>query len=422
MLQSELNEARRETDALFALLTDEALVFRPIAERHRLIFYLGHLEAFDWNLLWRDALKRPAKNPEWEQLFAFGIDPIDGQLPGDVPADWPSRDAIETWGRSLRADVDAVLAEQPLVDWLEQGWAVRMIIEHRQMHAETLAYLLHRVPHALKRGSEKLIGVDRPAPRNEWVPVPVGDAVLGRPRETEGFLGWDNEYGQHAVEVPAFRMQKFSVTNADFLRFIEAGGYSNRALWADADWAWREKHQVTHPTFWVRDGAQWKWRAMFDDVPLPPSWPVWVSHAEASAYAKWVGKTLPTEAQWHRAAFGSKSGLPWEAPKPGVHGNFGNASFDPQPVDAHPEGRSAFGIEGLIGNGWQWTRTVFAPFEGFVALPFYEGYSQRFFDGEHFVIKGAGPRTALSFLRSSFRNWFQPHYPHVHAAFRCVEE
>lgn len=105
-----------------------------------------------------------------------------------------------------------------------------------------------------------------------------------------------------------------------------------------------------------------------------------------------------------------------------MHGAFGFSQFDPLPVDAHPAGDSAFGVRGLLGNGWQWTRTPFAPFAGFTPLPFYPGYSANFFDGKHVVMKGAGPRTAPAFLRASFRNWFQPHYPHVHAAFRCVEE
>lgn len=423
-LRAELHEARAATDALFALVKPEALLERPISERHRLLFYVGHLEAFDWNLLWRDALRRPAKHAAWEQLFAFGIDPVDGQLPTDTPDDWPALAEVQAWIRSLRADVDEVVMRAPFEGWLEQGWAVRIALEHRWMHAETLAYLLHRLPHDRKQGHEALRGLERPAPPNELRSIPAGRAVLGRPRATEGFLGWDNEYERHEREVPAFRVQRYPVSNADFLRFVEADGYAQRALWADEDWAWKEAQRVSHPAFWARVDGRWKWRAMFEDVPLPPSWPVWVSLAEARAYSRWVGLSLPTEAQWHRAAYGEGRAFPWgdEAPRPGHHGNFGFAQHEPAPVDAHPAGASPFGVEDLLGNGWEWTRTPFAPFEGFERLPFYPGYSANFFDGKHFVMKGGGPRTAVPLLRASFRNWFQPHYPYVHATFRCVED
>ena len=427
-LRHALDDARRATDALFALLTPDAFTVRPIAERHRLVFYLGHLEAFDWNLVCRDALKQPSKHAAWEQLFAFGIDPVDGQLPSDTPADWPSTMAVREWGLGLRADVDDAVASAPFDGWLEQGWALRMALEHRWMHAETLAYLFHRLPHALKRGHDALHGATASAPQNAWVSIPAGTATLGLARATDGFRGWDNEYERHTVEVPAFRMQRYAVSNFDFLRFMDAGGYRTRRWWTPEDWAWREAAGVTHPAFWAKRGDGWLWRGMFEDVALPLAWPAWVSLAEARAWARWAGRALPTEAQWHRAALGTPEGeersYPWgdEAPRPGVHGAFGFSQFDPSPVDAHPAGESAFGVHGLVGNGWQWTRTPFAPFDGFEPLPFYRGYSANFFDGKHFVMKGAGPRTALPFLRASFRNWFQPHYPHVHASFRCVED
>jgi formylglycine-generating enzyme required for sulfatase activity len=161
---------------------------------------------------------------------------------------------------------------------------------------------------------------------------------------------------------------------------------------------------------------------MFDEIPLPLSWPVYVSQAEASAYARWAGKRLPTEAEWQRASYGASSRpFPWGAETPGPeHGYFNFERWDPSPVDAFPAGRSAFGLDGLLANGWEWTSTLFGPFEGFKTFPFYEGYSANFFDGKHFVMKGGSPRTDRSMLRRSFRNWFQPHYPYVYAGFRCV--
>jgi formylglycine-generating enzyme required for sulfatase activity len=221
-------------------------------------------------------------------------------------------------------------------------------------------------------------------------------------------------------------MQRYPVNNAAFLEFVKAGGYHDRNFWSDADWAWRAEAGIEHPAFWRKAGSKWLWRAMFTEVPLPLSWPVFVSHAEAAAYARYAGKQLPSESEWHRAALGTpeegQRRFPWgeEEPRSDQHGVFG-AAYDPAPVQAHPGGQSAFGVHGLMGNGWNWTRTVFAPFPDFTPQPFYTGYSADFFDGRHFVLKGASPSTDVGLVRSSFRNWFQPHYPYTYASFRCVE-
>jgi len=164
---------------------------------------------------------------------------------------------------------------------------------------------------------------------------------------------------------------------------------------------------------------------MFQDVPLPLSWPVYVTHQQAQAYAEWKGLRLPTEDQFHRAAFGTLAGLeqifPWGTES--VQANYGNFDFqawDPRPVTADPQGTSPFGVAQLVGNGWEWTSTPFHPFEGFNPLPTYPGYSARFFDQDHYVVKGGGPLTASRLLRRSFRNWFRQGYTYAHTGFRCV--
>jgi iron(II)-dependent oxidoreductase len=437
-LLARLQEARARTDALFALLPPNSFYERPVSERHRLIFYLGHLEAFDWNLL-SPTLGLTSHDPEFDKLFAFGIDPVDGGLPTDVPEDWPSIVRVETYNWRVRTQLSDALqhpsARAANVREIVDGTLLQVAIEHRLMHAETLAYLLHNLPVDKKLAKARPLVDPRPTPETRFVNIPAGFATLGKSRHDSSGFGWDNEFGVERVEVPSFSIGVYPVTNGEYLKFVRAGGYQTAFYWTPENWAWVETEGIEHPHFWTpksdaspaQSHAQWHLRTMFGAMPLPPSWPVYVTHAEASAFARWSGKKLPTEAHWHRAAYGAPDGIereyPWGQASPSPrHGNFHHERWDPTAVDAYPAGASAFGVFDLMGNGWEWTSTPFGPLPGFEAFSFYPGYSANFFDGKHFVMKGGSPRTDVSMLRRTFRNWFQPHYPHVYATFRCVEE
>jgi iron(II)-dependent oxidoreductase len=421
-LAARLADARRRTDELFALLPTEALYERPIRERHRPIFYLGHVEAFDWNLIAARTFHAPAFHEAFAHRFAFGIDPMNGELPNDRPSDWPAKDALLDYGARVRGTVDRLLETADL-GAPDIATVFHVAIEHRLMHAETLTYMLHQLPYDMKHppAAERSAAVVPPQPRT--LGVPAGRATLGR-RRGNGF-GWDNEFDGHTVTVPAFQMDARKVTNGDYLEFVRAGGYRRTALWSDADRAWLTRQRITQPLFWTARGDDWYWRGMCAEVALPLDWPVFVSHAEASAYARWAGGRLPSEPEFHRAAYatpeGAERAYPWgDEPPDATRGNFGFARWDPTPVGAFPAGRSAFGFDDLLGNGWEWTSTVWAPFDGFEPFPFYPGYSADFFDGKHVVLKGGSMRTAPCLLRRSFRNWFQTHYPYVYAGFRLV--
>lgn len=430
-LHTRLLDARAQTDELFRIVRDEAIYDRPIPERHRIIFYLGHVEAFDWNLLAQRAFGLRSAQRMLDELFAFGIDPVGGGLPSDGPNDWPKREEVERYNRRLRSELDTAIERalaRPAEGHPQLIAMLEVAIEHRLMHAETLAYMLHRLPTERKIQGPIARALATPRIKSHLVEIPAGRATLGLKRATGDEFGWDNELDAQEVEVAEFAIESGNVTNHNFLRFIQAGGYENAALWSAEAWAWKEKEGVHHPAFWRRDGNLWMYRAMFGEVRLPLDWPVYVSHAEATAYAKWLGHELPSEEQFHRAAYGThearnERAYPWGEDAPSErHGNFDFHQWDPSPVGAHPEGASSFGVHDLMGNGWEWTRTKFAPFPGFAPMPFYPGYSANFFDGKHYVMKGGSPRTAACMLRRSFRNWFQPHYPYVYATFRCVED
>ena len=387
-LRREIASAREQTDTLFRLIGRETLYARPIAERHRLIFYLGHFEAFDWNILARRGLNAPAFHPTFDTLFERGIDPPPGQAPVDSPRDWPTPAEVEHYKTKTRAWIDSH------IDDLDP-WALQMAIEHRHMHAETFAYLLHGLPYHEKgsaAAAPHLSGL--PAPSNPMIPIDSGRVTLGQSKD---HFGWDNEHLAHEVLVPAFRISKFKISNGEYLEFVHEGGPA--------------------PHFWLFENNAWYYRGMFAQFQLPLDWPVWVTWAQASAYAKWRGLSLPTEAQFQCAA-------QLVSPDP-IRDNFGYHHWDPIPVGG--TGSAGDLVAGglvpaqMIGNGWEWTRDPFAPFEGFAPHPLYPGYSADFFDGQHYVMKGASPRTASVLTRPSFRNWFRSDYPHMYAGFRLVE-
>jgi iron(II)-dependent oxidoreductase len=405
---------RQRTRALFDLLDPAAYVHKPIALRNPIVFYEGHLPAFTVNTLIKKGLGRPGIDERLETIFARGIDPDEeaAAVARGNPA-WPGRDAVRAYADAADALVEDAMAnadvtrdDHPLLRHAQAVWAV---IEHEEMHQETLAYMWHQVRYEWKNKPAHYVTAPprlRGGPRPSRALVPRGVVTIGTP--DEGQFAWDNERPSRRVEVAAFEIDTLKVTNADFMQFVEAGGYREPRYWRPQDWEWVQGEQVSHPPFWeLRDGS-WQWLAMFERVALPGEWPVYVTWAEANAYSRWRGERLMTEAEFIRASAGS-------AP---VNVDF--ARFDPVPVGS-AVGASEFGVYDLVGNGWEWTADVFAPFDGFSPLPSYPEYSADFFDGDHFVMKGASPVTARGLIRPGFRNWFRPRYPYIYAAFRCVK-
>ncbi len=388
---------RARSRALFDMLPEDVYYSRPIDLRHPVVFYDGHLPGFSFNTLNKRALGRPGIDERLETLFARGIDPPSplrgsGETSPHNAANWPDRETVRAFVAEADSRVIAALTnddlDRPGDALLDRADAVYTILEHEAMHQETLLYMWHRLPFEQKRRPAGYVPVtEGPVLAEEWCEIPAGRATLGADRASLPF-GWDNEMPWHDEDVPAFAIQRHDITNARYMEFVETG--------------------AAPPLFWERVNGAWYWRGMFELIPLPMSWPVYVSQAEASAYAAWRGWRLPTEAEYQRAADGASAGV------------CDFLSWDPEPAGSHPAGVSRFGVEDMVGNGWEWTSTPFAPFPGFRASAAYPEYSADFFDGEHFVMKGASPATARELLRPTFRNWFRARYPFVYATFRCV--
>jgi len=424
------------TDRIFEIIPAEEIERQPIVWRHPFIFYVGHLPAFSWNQICGSLLKWKSFNPYFDELFCRGIDPdVDtGECHWhpEVPQAWPNlADTLEYRDRVRGAVLESLetigrLRSNDLM--AQNGRVFQMVLEHEYMHQETLTYMLQQVPLVRKRRSRFMpVYSFQPAPASQTIAIPAGKARLGADISELPF-GWDNEFNELVVEVPGFKIDSLPVTNGAFYEFMESGGYEDERCWQCEDWLWKNLEGKKSPTCWFQNDGAWFFRSMFDSFPLERvrSWPVSVSLAEARAYARWSGKRLPTEAEFHRAAYygpdGREADYPWGNADPGArHGNFDFVCWSPLPVGSRPAGASGWGVLELVGNGWELTDTPFKPFPGFTAyIESYADYSRDFFDGKHFVLKGASWATDANLLRASFRNWYQAHYSYVFAKFRCV--
>lgn len=422
-------ENRERSKEMFRVITPDAYYAQPIPLRQPIVFYDGHFSAFNFIVLVRRALGESSFNANLDELFERGIDPENLEQARAAGAHWPDREVVDEYTAIADARVlDALENEQledPANPLLAGAQAVYTILEHELMHHETLAYMFHRLPFEQKvRPDGYSVRLEDSSYDNRMIEIPAGKATLGAGLDEIPF-GWDNEFARLVAGVPAFRVAQHNVTCGEFLDFVESGGYDDPQFWRPEDFDAMREANVRHPAFWVRRDGAWHWLGMYEAIPLPASWPAWVTWAEATAFANWRGSRLMTEAEYQRAAFGTPSGhersFPWGEDLPdNSRGNFGGERYEPVPVGSYPAGQSAWGIYDLVGNGWEWTASPFAPFPGFIEMASYPPYSSDFFDGRHFVMKGASPATSRHLIRRTFRNWFRPAYPYMYAKFRLA--
>jgi ergothioneine biosynthesis protein EgtB len=243
----------------------------------------------------------------------------------------------------------------------------------------------------------------------------------------DGFA-YDNEKGAHRVFVQDFALDRAPVTNGDYLEFIRDGGYENFHWWLSDGWACVHNEGWKAPMYWERDGEQWMIRDFngLNRVEDKAGEPVThVSYYEASAFAKWAGKRLPTEAEWEIAATtaprqSTRLSFPWGDDPPDVSraNLFENNLWGVAPAGSFPEGRSAHGCHQMIGDAWEWTTSDYAPYPGF--KPEFEEYNDKWFVGQK-VLRGGSYATPQYHIRSTYRNFFRPEERWMISGFRCAK-
>ncbi|MGB7922128.1 MAG: SUMF1/EgtB/PvdO family nonheme iron enzyme [Pyrinomonadaceae bacterium] len=426
-----MTEARADTLRLFDMAREDELHESPGFGFRPVIWHLAHIGVFEAYWILQKLMGQSAPDERYERIF----DPI--STPREESKNLPSRREMESFLARVREDVFRSLEEvrldgsDPLLR--HDAYIFHLVLQHEYQHQETLAYLLHMLAPEKKLGRDAgaIRAATAPAlsspPRQEMMTIPEGPFEMGAVWDS---FAYDNELPPRMVHVPAFKIDRLLTTNEEYARFIAEGGYRRREWWSDEGWAWREREDWKCPLYWSADGEGcdgWRARTMFDEGLIGAHYPVvGISWHEAEAYARFVGKRLPTEAEWEKAASwdeaqGLKRRFAWgdEAPRPALC-NFDNAFWGTTPVGAFPGGASPYGCLDMTGNIWEWTQDAFAGFPGFTAFPYPE-YSETWFDGDHRVLKGGSWATRAPLLRTSFRNFFRRHFRIAFAGIRCAE-
>ncbi|MGY1619207.1 ergothioneine biosynthesis protein EgtB [Geodermatophilus sp. SYSU D00691] len=415
-LARELTTARDRT----LLLTDHdepELLRRHDPLMSPLVWDLAHIGQQEdlWLLRRGDGRREGLLPPSVEALYDAFTHPraVRDKLPLLPPVEARSFCA-EVRGRVLDR-LDSLGADDDPFDFA-------MVVSHEQQHDETMlqALQLRSGPPLLGRGAPLPAG--RPGVAGTSVLVPGGEFVLGVDAADEPF-SLDNERPAHVVDVPAFRIGRVPVTNAEYARFMADGGYAQARWWSARGWAHRVEAGLERPQFWHADGSRTRFGVVED---VPPDEPVQhVTFFEAEAYAAWAGARLPTEVEWEKAAVwdpatGRRRRFPWGSTEPtAALANLGGAALRPAPVGAYPASASPCGAEQLLGDVWEWTSSPFRPWPGFRPM-LYAQYSEPFFDGDHRVLRGGSWAVAPSILRPSFRNWDHPVRRQVFSGFRLA--
>jgi gamma-glutamyl hercynylcysteine S-oxide synthase len=426
-IAQQLEEARARTLLLLAPLSDADLRLQHDPLMSPLLWDLGHIAHFEELWLTRN-LDGPIEFVEMPGLY----NPFEHPRKERGSLALPDLSHCVQVMADIRARVLDRLAEADLEGsnpLLRDGYVYRMVLQHEYQHNETMLQTLQ-----LKQGSPYAPPVRHPLPETpvqvrppagSMVYFPGGDVEIGTDDRSTSY---DNERPGHRVSVAPFWVDVHPVTNGEFADFIAADGYTTRALWSGAGWAWLQESGARAPKYWEWQHGVWFSRSMNRVAPVAADHPVChVCYYEAEAYARYTGKRLPTEAEWEAAASwdparGLARSYPWgeDVPTP-ERANIDQLSFSTAPMGSYGANVSPIGCHGMIGDVWEWTSSDFGPYPGFESFPYPE-YSEAFFGNEYKVLRGGSWATRPGAIRNTFRNWDFPIRRQIVSGFRCTRD
>lgn len=412
-------------ESLFeTLVSDKAYYQKSIPLRHPLIFYYGHTATFFVNKLVLSGLLAQRIDPQFESMFAIGVDEMSWDDLDEQHYEWPTVAEVKAYRHKVRTAINDLIKQTPLslpINWSNQWWPIIMGIEHEQIHIETSSVLIRQQNlDWLQRHDDWPACINTSqAPINSLVTIPPANIELGK-QTHDGKYGWDNEYGSHSAHVASFQASQFLVSNQEFLAFVDDEGYQNNAYWSEEGLAWLDFSKATQPSFWIQSGQGWQCRLMTEVIAMPWDWPAEVNYHEAKAFCNWKAlKTgasvrLPSENEWHALLdFSTATELEQgQQAQSNIHlDHFASAC----PVNQFKHGE----LYDATGNVWQWTETAIYPFDGFQVHPLYDDFTMPTFDGQHHLFKGGSWASCGNESRHSARYAFRKHF-FQHAGFRYV--
>lgn len=411
-------------EKLLKTVTDKNVFYQnPDPLRHPLVFYLGHTAAFYINKLVLAGVLDKGIHSEFETLFATGVDP---EVPEDLPTNikWPTLNAVYNYRQEVYEVLINLFQQFPKelsINPQNPLWAMLMGIEHERIHFETTTVLMRQLPVTiLARPIDWDYAENAPVhSHNEFIEINSGTVEIGKKANVATY-GWDNEYGYLKVEVPRFATSKNLITNDEFMHFVAEGGYKNPDYWSSQGWQWVQRYQVKSPKFWIHKNGNYGYRALFDEIDMPNSWPAEVNFYEAEAYCRWKGDhfRLMTEPEFNLMA----QNVPLINNDIIQMQNFNNnlKFFSPTPVGFFTHGKTTEGINDVYGNVWQWVNNNFYPLPGFRVHSYYDDFSTPYFGAHHAMLLGGSWATTGTALSKYYRLWFRRNF-FQHAGFRVVK-
>ena len=410
-LAARLEYYRNGTKELIAPLDDDDIHRQHDAIMSPLVWDVGHVGNFEELWLLRELDGRPAHDLRYDEMY----NPFDNPrwARGDLPL-LERSEALE-YIDEVRGDALEILRRvhlDPSAPLVHNGYVFRMVIQHEAQHQETILQALDMRDDLAPYPSagRHPVAATRAVDDTERVVIPGGPFLLGTDDTTEAY---DNERPQQTVELDTFAIDRFPVTNRRYAEFVESGGYELAELWTGDGWDWRTDIDYDSPQGWTRKvGGGWLVRRFGHVLDLDPAEPVQhVSFHEAEAFARFAGGRLPTEAEWEKSASWGPQAFtpsiyPWGSGAPLAElANVGHSGWEPAPVGAYPAGASAYGVEQLLGDVYEWTSSPFVGYPGYTSFPYPE-YSEVFFEDSEFrVLRGASWATSTDVTRNTFRNW-----------------
>lgn len=407
------------------LKSDEVFYHRGDPLRHILLFYLGHTSVFFINKMMLAGLIKQRINPDFESIFAIGVDEMSWDDLDEKHYNWPPVAQVREYRDKAKQVILEVIDKASLslpITWNDPFWIIMMGIEHERIHLETSSVLIRQLP--LDEVVSNRFGntcQDRgEAPANQMLKVPGVRMELGKP-VNHPLYGWDNEYGACSEDVKDFEASQMLISNGEYLQFVDDGGYQQPKYWTEEGWNWCQFKQAEMPLFWLKKQDGYWLRLVAEEIQMPWNWPVEVNYLEAKAFCNWksakTGQTfrLPTEAEWYRLA--AHCEIPDQPQWEKAPGNINLEYYaSPCPVNTFKSGD----FFDVLGNVWQWTETPITGFPGFKVHPMYDDFSTPTFDGKHNIIKGGSWISTGNEATLHSRYAFRRHF-YQHAGFRLVQ-